>query len=506
MAGRTSSIPEEILKYKPCKCARIRHDGDTYRVYKYSAVKLPSGKWSSDYGYLIGKILPDVGFVPNKRYQAELEREGKVSFTDSVTDVAYGQYALLQYLSADVLEMLKDCFNAERATHIYAYALILCANGFVHVDQVEELYQVSILSVQYRKFAFRMGSTALSSLLYDLGSKTNPVRKFEQNLIDHCSGEVAIDGHVVRSISTENDLSEPGYKASQLKAPQVNLLIAYDVKNNVPLMYRTYRGSSVDKKSAVEFIRSRSFRNTKFLVDRGFFSEAVLSLMSENGNCYIIPLPSNNANFRRIKKTLAYTSGEFVYRSGRTDSARVLYYEERIDEKTRIIVYKDVDENNSKRKSYKQFMDAGENNYTQENYDKFCDWWGVYFLQTTAPDSAPAVYSDYKGRWDIETYNNYIKNEADFNDLKLQEYYNIQGFNFIMLVTGLIHCRLNEAVKKLGKSSISNVDILLKSGKMRMVQEDENWVLHNTRTKDIALLEQMGFTPEKSYPAPAKQS
>ena len=59
-------------------------------------------------------------------------------------------------------------------------------------------------------------------------------------------------------------------------------------------------------------------------------------------------------------------------------------------------------------------MDVGENNYTQENYDKYCDCWGVYFLQTTATDSAPIIYSDYKGRWSIETYNNYIKNDADF--------------------------------------------------------------------------------------------
>ena len=83
-------------------------------------------------------------------------------------------------------------------------------------------------------------------------------------------------------------------------------------------------------------------------------------------------------------------------------------------------------------------MDVGEKNYTQENYDKYCDWWGVYFLQTTATDPAPVIYSDYKGRWSIETYNNYIKNDADFNNLKLQDYYIQHGFDFIMLVTGLI--------------------------------------------------------------------
>ena len=77
-----------------------------------------------------------------------------------------------------------------------------------------------------------------------------------------------------------------------------------------------------------------------------------------------MPVPSNNKNFKRIKEHLAYTSGEFVFKSGSRDCSRIIYYEERLDDTTRIIVFKDEDENNSKRKSYKQLMDAGENGYT----------------------------------------------------------------------------------------------------------------------------------------------
>ena len=492
-----SSMPEEILKYKPCRCTRIRNDNGTYRVYKYSAVKLPSGKWSSNYGYLIGKIIPGEGFIPNKRYMEELAKQN--IFSDGITDVAYGQYALLINLSADIQDRLKACFPPERASQIYSYALIMCANGFVHIDQIEDYYQESFLSLLYKNYSFKMGYTALTNLLHDLGLRGNPVRMFEQKLIDESSKNVAIDGHVIRSCSTENNLSEPGYKMNLLKAPQVNVLIAYDIKNKIPLMYRTYRGSSVDKKSVEELLASRSFADTKFLVDRGFFSKTVLDLMSRNGNCYIIPVPSSDKNFKRIKETLQYSSGEFVFKSGTKNSARVVFYEERLDENTRIIVFKDVDENNSKRKSYKQLLDAGENGYSQENYDKYCDWWGVYFLQTTTKDSPPVVYADYKDRWSIETYNNYIKNDANFNNLKLQDYYVEHGFDFIMLVTGLIHSKLNQAVKAMNKPSISTFDVLMKAGHMRLVQSDDTWRLHNTRTKDLDLLSAMGFVPATTF-------
>ena len=70
-----------------------------------------------------------------------------------------------------------------------------------------------------------------------------------------------------------------------------------------------------------------------------------------------------------------------------------------------------------------------------------------------------------------------------------------------MLVTGLVHSRLNEAVKTIGKSSISTFDILIKAGHMRMVLEGDEWKLHNTRTKDLELIEKTGFVPQAAYPA-----
>ena len=500
--GRKSTIPDEILQYRPCKCVRLRHDGNgVYRVYKYSAVQLPSGEWSNNWGYLIGKIIANEGFIPNKRYQRELEAQRMEHFSDSTTDVAYGQYALLQALSKDVLEKLKECFLPERATQIYTYGLILCAQGFVHLDQVNEFYTESIMSLQYSNYSFKMGYDALTNLLHDLGMKGNPVKKFEQLLIDNSSKKIAIDGHVIRSCSWNNDLAEPGYKMSSLKSPQINVLIAYDTERHAPLMYRTYRGSSVDKKSVVEFLESRSFTNVKFVMDRGFYSSKVLNLMSKDGNSYIIPLQNSNSHWKRIRETLEYSSGEFIYKVSSRETARILYYEEQIDENVRICVFKDMDENNSKRKSYQQMIDLGEEGYTKEEYDEYCEWWGVYVLQDTTKQSASSVYSDYKDRWSIETYNNYIKNDADFNNLKIQDYYCAHGFDFIMLVTGLIHSRLNEAVRKLNKASISTFDILIKAGHMRMVQHDNQWTLHNTRVKDIKLLESMGFTPSGTYPS-----
>jgi len=69
-----------------------------------------------------------------------------------------------------------------------------------------------------------------------------------------------------------------------------------------------------------------------------------------------------------------------------------------------------------------------------------------------------------------------------------------------MLVTGIMHEKLNDAVKLINKSSVSVFDVLIKAGHMRMVKRENAWQLHNTRTKDLALLEAMDFVPDESYP------
>ena len=73
------------------------------------------------------------------------------------------------------------------------------------------------------------------------------------------------------------------------------------------------------------------------------------------------------------------------------------------------------------------------------------------------------------------------------------------GFDFIMLVTGLIHSRLNDAVAQMGKPSVSTFDVLVKAGHMRMVLDENEWHIRNTRTKDLELLKELGFVPEKVY-------
>ena len=120
----------------------------------------------------------------------------------------------------------------------------------------------------------------------------------------------------------------------------------------------------------------------------------------------------------------------------------------------------------------------------------------MYVLQSNSAKSAEQVFGGFKKRWGIETFYQYLKNVADFNDLMIQDYYKEQGLSFIMLITGQIHQKMIAAVRKLDNNSISVHDILLMSRCMKMERRGNNWNLKNARKRDLEILKQLGFEPK----------
>lgn len=486
-----SRIPEEIRKFRPEPCTEIKLINGHYYVYRYSSVRLPSGKWGKQSGKSIGTIVADVGFIPNKNYSSDSE--------DSITILEYGQYALIEHVAASIKKDLQECFPLDRAIQIFAYAVILYANDFVHVDQVQRFYEQGWLSLEYKSFTFKMGKTAISNLLDDLGRRTKRVVNYEQRALDSSSKEIAVDGHVVGSISDENDLGEAGYKFNKLGEDQVNYLMGYDIITGKPLLSRIFRGSSSDKESIKDLLEILTYTGVLFVVDRGFYSPTNLDLLSSNGNSYIIPAPSNTDAFKTAMEKTKYTKS-FYYRSGKKHS-RIEYRMVKISARDKVYVFRDIDENEKCRYNYLHCMELGKKGYTQEGFEEKKEFFGVYVLQTSSKKKAEEVFATYKKRWGIETFYQYLKNKGDFNDLMFQDYYKEQGFAFVMLIVGQIHQAMIKAVQGLNDNEISCNDILLMSRAMKLELRGQLWKLGNKRKRDLDLLAKMGFKPVLSISA-----
>ncbi len=484
-------IPTEIKNYRPGTCTEVKLIGGHYYVYMYKATMLASGKWGKKTGKCIGKIIPDKGFIPNKNYHLYENSES----LDEITILEYGQYALVEEIAKDIFHDLKRVFPEDRAAQIFSYASILFVNNFAHRDQIQRFYEQSWLSQKYKDFPFKMGKSALNTLLDDLGRRTKRVIAYEQNALLNSSSAIAIDGHAIRSCSEENDLGESGYKFNLLKEDQINLLMGYDINTGVPLFAKIYRGSCNDKSTIEDLSDLLKFQGILFVIDRGFYSSKNLEILSSNDNSYIIPVPANTDIHKKAMSKIEYTSS-FYYRSGKKH-ARIEYMDQRVSDTEMVYVFRDIDENEKCRWNYQHNISLGKSGYTQEKYEKVKEYFGVYVLQSNGALSPEDIFSSYKKRWGIETFYQYIKNKADFNNLMFQDYYKEQGFAFIMLVTGQIHQKMIHAVNLLNDNTTSIYDVLLMARAMKMERRGDNWILKNTRKRDLEILKKLGFEPRQ---------
>lgn len=474
---RNYVVPESIRKYKPTG-TMVKAINGYYYVYEYKTVKDENGNRRTQMGKSIGTIKEGVGFVPNSNYSSD----------DEITSLEFGEYALVLQNSQKTLKLLMDYFNPLDALRIYCTAVIHFINGFTYLCDVSKYYEMSYLSLKYP--GLKLGYTALSELYDSLGRRQGNVLKLEQALADNSSHEIAIDGHVVGCVSGENDLASKGYKFSKLGEEQINVLMAYDVNSEVPLLSRVYDGALSDSLSVKDLLNEVNFSSALFIVDRGFYSASNLELFSQNGNSYIIPIPNNNKLTKEAVKD-TFMTNRFVYRKNKKSST--VEYKEFVYDNYRVLVFRDMNESAEEQTNYLRYIELGHESYTMERFNKIKDLLGVTVLQTSLFDKTPMeIYKLYKNRWKIETYYNYFKNTVDCNTLHLQDYYKTQGLSFIMLIEALIYREFKAAALNVKGKSVR--ECLLDARMLKIHKRAGCWRICNCKNS-LKCLFQLLNTP-----------
>lgn len=428
------AVPEEIRLMKP-KGTMVKNISGHYYVYEFSSYRDENGKRKTKIGKCIGAIKPNVGFVPNDNYLSDSE----------ITTLEYGDYAIACANSGTVLKLLHAHFNPTDANQIYVVSLIHALQGFTYLRDIKKYYDMSWLTLKFP--GLKLGYDALCTLYDNLGRRQSQVLSFEQGLIDSSSREVAIDGHVIASQSDNNDLAEKGYKFSKLEEKQLNLMMAYDMHTEQPLLSRIYQGGLTDNISIRDFLRQVTMRDMLFIVDRGFYSLQNLALFNEGGNYYLIPVPSR-MDICKAAELDPKQMERFSYASNR--KATVIEYSVKEYAGFRVYAFRDKDEALLQESNYLRYLEQGKKGYTQEGLQKNREWFGVYILQTNLKNKSPnEIFGLYKKRWKIETFYNYFKNGADYNALYSHDYYKTQGLSFIMLISSLIHHELAVSTRKI---------------------------------------------------------
>ena len=485
------SVPEEIRSMRPAGTT-VKNIKGHYYVYEYTPksvrTELPDGsiRWKSKTitGACIGQITYEDGFIRNS---------GKLSSTDT-TVFDFGCYFLIREFSIDTMEHLKRFFNPKEANQIYTVASIFVVEKFQHMKRIAEIRATSVLSKWFPDV--QVGKDALNTLYRNLGRYGTIPDAFQQDLIDHSSKKVAIDGHVIACSAESSDLSAFGYKAKKLGTAQMNYMTAYDVETKLPLCSQMFNGSDPDK-TAVEAMFSRfHFENTLFLVDRGFNTAKDKSLFSSNGNTYIVPMISGRNDYEAVYKALKFDKRKsFVY--DKDGYSSLIYYETYVigDDPIHYFAFLDTTRQSAERQTYIKKMAAKEKGYTQEGLLESEKDFGLFLLETNDLEkSAREVFSDYKSRWGIETFYNYIDNSLDFNALYQQDYCSTQGLGFIIQVSGMIFHDIQKALKEY---NLTVKDTMFTLKGLKVIKERNRYVVRNDNKQRKQLCEKIGLNISK---------
>lgn len=478
MAKGNYKVPEKIRAMKP-KGTIVKRLNSRYYVYEHFCIKdVNTGKWKTKSGRMIGQIDEKKGFIPNDSYLA----------SDEITELEYGQYALA-YDASSILDKLKMVFNPKDAETIYFMALCSFVNEYTYLRDYKKFYDQCYLSHVFKGLSASRES--LAKFIDDLGRRQTRPLRFQQMLIDESSKQLAVDGHVIRCCSDENDLAEKGNKYSRLGDSQINLLTAYDVNTMQPVYTRFYAGSTLDKISIQDALESLKFKDVLFIVDRGFYSRTNTELFTQDGCSYIIPLSVNLSAYKKATETLNLKSN-FLYEKGKHYS-RIVFKEEKHEGK-RIIVFRDEYEQLAAITDYEVNIRKNPKKYMQEKLDEIRDYFGMIVLETSyakEEKTAEEIYMMYKKRWRIENFYNFVKNTCRIEALHQQDYYKTQGLSFIFLITGLIQSEFAKRLKNL--EGITARDIILDARMIKLTKRGSRWQMRNVKKSVKERMTKFGF-------------
>ena len=488
------SVPPEIRKLRPAG-TQVKRQGKYFYVYETSSTKKKfqqddgSFLWKTvtKSGKCIGSITEKDGFVPNKNMISD----------DAITVIEYGNYAFA-LKSRETLRLLKATFNAKDANQIYVAAVVTAVNGFTYMKDMKRLYDESYLSLVFPDV--HVGETALSALYENLGRRGGRATAFQQSLIDESSRKIAFDGHVIACTSDRNDLSEYGYKAAKLNSPQINWMTAYDVESRLPLANEMFSGSDPDKTSIQQFFDRFTFRETLFIVDRGFNTSANKSLMMSNGNSYIVPMIQGRKDYSDVYSRIKIDKRKnFIY--DKDGYSSLIFYQEFAGDGVRYFAYIDTTRQSAERKTYVQHLQDGKKGCSERGLLESEKDFGLFMLETSDMNkTAKEIFCDYKSRWGIETFYNYVDNIIDFNALYQQDYCRTQGLSFVIQIAGMVYGEIKKITKR-NNETVKSAMCKLKGLKLSI--ESGRWKMKNATKEKRKIAEKLdvSLSPKISSPA-----
>jgi transposase len=442
-------IPDSIKCHKP-RGTEIRNKNGHYYVYKVEGYYDKDAHKSKSRSLgCIGQIYENIGFVPSKRKTE----------TELITK-EYGATRIAMAAGSQLLDTLRNCFPTE-FLRIFTIA-ILKLLGNLSMGDIDTAYAKSAISILLPKV--HLSKNTVSDFLSWLSLQRDGMLTFMKSYANWSGSGIIFDGSSFMSGSRCNPFCEKGYSPGSIGKTQIRLIYAYDRVSCQPMYFRVLPGSASDKTAFETCLDEIGQENFCIILDKGFFSEKNILLMS--GRDFIMPLPKNTKLI--LANVKAFSAYELAPLNNFTYHKRIVYFNEysagKFD-KCKICIFYDCERRQYLMENYFRKIQNKDGTVPKELVAAIADdtaQLGVTMLITSMKDNSPEqIYLDYKMRWAIEEMFDTHKNTLGF-DMKYETKYETQeGWAFIEFVALLLYHKINGMLITSGLIKSFNVKGLL---------------------------------------------
>lgn len=288
----------------------------SYVYYRTRVYRNAKGQPTND-TVLIGKKDPETGLlIPNNRYyeiydieptENQIEKQVDTLTPKNILD--YGNNFLLEHIlkKYDINSTLEHAFP-DSHKEIAALAKYMVCEGNVYYyceDWCDKTYTGLSKIISSQKASEICKSISL-----------NKRSKFFKRWVYAREKEeyLAYDITSISSYSTGNDNVEWGYNRDEEKLPQINMGMIFGESTKIPVYYNVYPGSIPDKSYLDYMLRDSEeigLKYSKFVMDKGFFSEYNLKRLCKESLNFIVSIP----NHHNIPKKIIAENAKMQYDS-----------------------------------------------------------------------------------------------------------------------------------------------------------------------------------------------
>ena len=298
------------------KISKNKRGNTTYIEYTYGRKYNPDKKYNVPQRTTIGKMSSDDDSMmyPNPNFEKYFPDVALPEGNDESTRsscVRVGAYLVIKKIAEDyqLFDHLDNWDDRGKGLllDLAAYSIISENNAAQHYP--EYAYNHPLMTPEHKIYSDSTISRFLTEISAD--DRVNFLNSWNEHRNHDERIYISYDSTNKNCKAGDIEKAEYGHPKNDVGAPVFNYSVAYDINNQVPLLYESYPGSIVDVSQlhyVIEKFQGYGYKNIGFVLDRGYFSKDNIKYMESCNYDYVI-MGKGKASF--VHQLITDHKGEF---------------------------------------------------------------------------------------------------------------------------------------------------------------------------------------------------